>query len=1667
MTEIEVKQNGQEKKTFVEQIFIELQKDEQFIAEQLGISGDELDSAIDSYIVDKAEHNIDADETQEQFNSDFGEAAIRTISEVSDKKTIETPSEQLADDGFKDEVRENAVQFADQRYRGFNIRDSITRIIENQQVRHSDKVVGKAADLLYSGDYRNKLKFEQRTRAGKIDISDERLTSLYLQTIGSKTYFSLDQIDDIVQMGIPLERIAKNEHIADMMVNQTIEKMNEQIVRSPRGVNRDGMFSSPNLKNDSPLENGLIQLLIKEPKYREKIASSVDIHTYGMQTIWNGRYYRTDNPYYDEKNTEKGEVVAHNLENLQLLGFRPFSDNKGMESLFIYAGEEESIRFQKNLEALGLIDKPIVDQMYKYKFNLTKECVKKDERCYKPGSILLDFEPSEDNIMANYWRNQSKILGKDSMNIAMSSFIKIAQEHDIFSELSRDEIYKQVESQLNILYAGLPDEKRAKIISEIIEDKVDQEITEYTLFDQNGLPTKAFFKDKTNGMPMWNIKHINYEYRSKEKNFDYKNLLTFLTQNIDMIDGENKGFIKEYLSLSDDASKRAYILYATGGHNTENHLLFDENGATENFYRVAFDTNPSMQLISDIEGWQKHYSECEVSYINFIKNHIDININIPLDEVADYFDNNGPIKNLYQKLFYSEGKNGFIALLSLENFEDNLNISQRTYLDFMKNNDYPVELIKYRNSVDNYFDDKGPTIALADVMYKNGQFSHIQKMAELPELVGLCSPLRQKYLEFLKQSGFQRIIFELRPDTESTEYFDAAGATPKIWQLEFDNGYLDFILSRSKEESAEMQFNEKQTSVLELYSEINNNGINISEVENLDNEALNTLLKMPDKRQMVMQWLNFPPELREMEKTGQFVINEKNILSYLCAFINLDANDWGVNGVSDIAKSFIKEAFEDTANKNMATNALQKHWNNYLKSDNPEDYPAVLQLMAQHNLDNDGAGQLSQVDVFLDYMAAFQSHKSELFDSAKTIEKRLKKERWDASSISDFYNVSSEVITASPDIYKDFIEFFNGISDKKDFDGFVKEIYPLYKAELTLQAKYTSGGWSDDKASKASYSHLDIEKMRTNLNNTLLVYNLQELSPERRQDGIHRVREIILADIKELFSSKFSIVESAIPNEFSPADIRVMTDMAIYQSNLAERSPEKESLIGFFAALQLNKDGSQTVWDKLRQGGKINASDFLTSEKAESINVLLAQSRKDDPINAVNTRLNGGALTEFKSALQQEIESFRIGSVQTIDMRLSNLIGNIEELCDPDLYPETIDKRRVKILGQFPAKTVSAVSAKMYQSASGREINFSNEELSVRSKLAELLNDENIEASTENIKKYLQDGFNLVKLPFNVSQNIVDNHARDEIIKLQQMLSPSPEIMSIFNQIGEQFSTQSGTLALSADLDFLENLVVKRENDLSTEEKEALREYISLIREQMLKLEQIYDSTVTTFSKTEKSIHTASPELAAKTEQISRIINSTTDQKVITTVCSNQMTTIIENMRQCLSAKSAGINNDTDLTFGEGYKFYLYSHNETNPKGSISDEIIYLIPTENKNGERRLSFVMDKLYGQKTSDVFLGHTETLIKKMKILHKKFPDVNISIFIPNNAMASASLNSELLAKNLGDSTVEISTTDDIKVTVPASAFGDHYIEFIGSPRATGENIVSGTEIKIKHN
>jgi len=204
--------------------------------------------------------------------------------------------------------------------------------------------------------------------------------------------------------------------------------------------------------------------------------------------------------------------------------------------------------------------------------------------------------------------------------------------------------------------------------------------------------------------------------------------------------------------------------------------------------------------------------------------------------------------------------------------------------------------------------------------------------------------------------------------------------------------------------------------------------------------------------------------------------------------------------------------------------------------------------------------------------------------------------------------------------------------------------------------------------------------------------------------------------------------------------------------------------------------------------------------------------------------------------------------------------------------------------------------------------------------------------------------------------------------------------------------------------------------------------------------------------------------LKSKLEEISKIINAPQSQQAITSTMTHNLNTIIENMRECLACVRQGMNNDTNLTFGDMNKFYLYSRSDVRA-GSISDEIAFFEPITLPDGSRETGFVLDQVYGTKTPAILLNQIEAVHKKCMKIKKRFPSAKISIFIPASTAQMGGISIELLMEKLKEKIkgMSVEEVENLEVDVVESASGDHYVEFGGNSRIHGKRSVSGVLIK----
>lgn len=783
-------------------------------------------------------------------------------------------------------------------------------------------------------------------------------------------------------------------------------------------------------------------------------------------------------------------------------------------------------------------------------------------------------------------------------------------------------------------------------------------------------------------------------------------------------------------------------------------------------------------------------------------------------------------------------------------------------------------------------------------------------------------------------------------------------------------------------------------------------------------------------------------------------INEGNWRSLLLMFVDSQANPFHFESES---RDRIREFFKNQSVKDFCLDNLRKEYVDYLSSGNFDQIPFALYLTIEYVKSAGGANHLTQIESLSNFINIFcasldqettsEESKNTAFRGMHILESRFNKERWSNENRTAFYNVSSDVLSVDPNLFSDFMKAFGNLNPS-ELKHFMKEIYPLYGIQLILMER-------TDREGKTTCDEAQLANLRGDI-------QAFAESIKTKEKPLEAQRAKLIGDISRLFKERFGIIK--VPGEFTEENIRSLTNVSVYLANLNDRDVTKETELGYYLSLMLNNK-----WDDFRRGEIINPREFLDPKRAEAIADILKKRAELSPLTPENLGLQEPDIPEFLRILQEETQNVAVGDIETIDVNLSNVILNLRQLEDLDFYPEPMDKERMKLLLSYGNRKVGSVTSKMYQALQNpsRSIQFSEEELKIREAITRIVQDSGFELAAENIKKHFQEGIRPLSTIANMLQFVNETNAELEIANIRKLLQPSQEIIDIFSRLGEEFKPTSGALALSQDLDYLDNIIVKKEGNLTPAEKTLLVTYVGRIREQITKLQEIFDKIRNKFSSLKQgTIQTNNQLLKDKLDQIDKVMNAPSAQQTIVSTMTNNLNTIIENMKACLSCVTRGANNDTNLTFGDSNKFYLYSQSEGQTGKSIADEILFLEPITHQDGASEMAFVFDRIYGVQTPTILTNQLETVIKKYRQLKQRFPKVKLSIFVTDSAISTAGLSQDMLTsriqKIMGNNTHL--KEEEIGVDVVESAMSDHYIEFGGDSRSSGKRNAKGVVIRL---
>jgi hypothetical protein len=506
----------------------------------------------------------------------------------------------------------------------------------------------------------------------------------------------------------------------------------------------------------------------------------------------------------------------------------------------------------------------------------------------------------------------------------------------------------------------------------------------------------------------------------------------------------------------------------------------------------------------------------------------------------------------------------------------------------------------------------------------------------------------------------------------------------------------------------------------------------------------------------------------------------------------------------------------------------------------------------------------------------------------------------------------------------------------------------------------------------------------------------------------------------------------------------------MYFANLHDKYEDKETYLGLFFALHLHNK-----WN-----------DFLVGNMSyDEVCEYIEDDKNFIKDYMENREKNISLFQEFSLEERQKFHIPKIfqgyADISTIDTKFSSIEIDIKRLLDTDMYSE--EEKILLSLLQKHEKNFGNVLAKLWQKKGGKNISFSKEEKEIITEIKKHLKIE----TKEDIKK-IQDDLSssfankIINLQHKVQDIFKKQNIPEKLKNLKQAKTPSEEIMAIFIKCGVAFKTDSGAQAISSDIEYLRTVLSttrKQKDMLTEEEKEKGEKYLKGIETQVKDLEALLKTIIESLENYKKQIpflqkdELTDKEKSKKTgyEEFMKKLEQKGGETLMYTTMTSNMNEVIPRIRACLSCRNIECNNDTNLSFGDGHRFFLFTG--LGGKEDCSDQIVNILPTT----EKEHYFVFDTLYGkERSADILSLHIATVLEKSQ-------ETGLPVFLPKTVLiGDIKTLLEKIEKHTEGKIQHTETT--LSLNLPTSSGADFYQEFVEDTRDSGEKAVEGYVIKL---
>ena len=681
-----------------------------------------------------------------------------------------------------------------------------------------------------------RLGVQEAINTGKLDLSNEEIADQFLGAMSQSVAFNTSMLKE---SSISPERIVNNDHIQEIAVEQMVSVAdrvhNGKDAESPifsrywyRPVNDDGAYLADVLEKVCSSEEGrqcLVDSINKSGASVQELGEPFEkMETDILEEIARRRArIERGRPSLNADLTEDtlsdvDELFANMATDmtkyndvLKGLGWEPFKKDESLAKLFCTSSlglftkkDKMSIEVQDGAYKLGLITPGVTDRLYNYQFKELFNATKRGSILgYNDNSsayaINPDLVPSGEDVKANYWHEQSKLLGDNAMRLCMVQALEMTKE-----------------SQGDNQRLDLSD-----------------------LIDEKGILKDTFFQNSP-GSLLWDV------CATKRRDYgDYDctlRSLEFLEAHQDQtseMDG-SKATIKLLSKMRDEDGRynvEAVRLFreSMGSICINNpEKLFDGDEPTDKFYSTVFmrcycnkDTDKFMSYIDS--DWKDHYGDAGRKYLELVSTYpswSDTSSDERTEWIENYLDAGGPTNELFDKILLD--RDNIAIFREHPEWQAKLADDKKALMKFFNEcglGSYDIH--KYELIADNlpdYFNASGPTSKMINKAF----FDITDFLYKHPELQEGLSAEQKSMVRFCGEYSLDNSYIGkcgLTPDN-LTDYFGTNGPKPKFWQDTFlsDAHNLDLVYEyyQNQDEAGKkrMGLDSKQIAVARGYSSI-------------------------------------------------------------------------------------------------------------------------------------------------------------------------------------------------------------------------------------------------------------------------------------------------------------------------------------------------------------------------------------------------------------------------------------------------------------------------------------------------------------------------------------------------------------------------------------------------------------------------------------------------------------------------------------------------------------------------------------------------------------------------------------------------------------------------------------------------------------------------------